>query len=1120
MAFSRTGVVYIDGNADSSPASVDIPAGSTLAVISAVSYSTSGIAFTSLTLDGQSITTLKQEETGGAFTDYHFGYFTGFSTGSGKNLAWTTDNSPETGPAFAIAFYSDATVNASNAVQYSGVGTDVTVTSSGAVEVGIIVMSTVDTGKTASASGANETQVSVSSDLNDVQFAYGYANSIGASTTILAGGSDEGVHAIFALGATAWTYLGTNWIDASSQNSSDTVDIPVGANLGCVFLSGYNSGGYDISSCTVDGVSVTFDVDIGPSAGVHAAANFGTVTGFSPGPGKTVSWTQATSPAIGMVIGIAWFADAQIVDGTLTSEANPNSGTTRTLDVVPDGPDQGVFVFVSAITDEGDAPSVAPSAGASQTTLSTSTDWNSLQSAFGQEDSVTSSVTATVSFKDFEGAAVVFAIETFTAASGTVTASPANATITIEGFAPTVDTGTSAVYSIMVQRGTLAVDNAGTAISSISAVSSLTSAFEVNSNNRFSQAGRDDENTSTLAIDDLSGTIELTGVDELSFTRESGSLANDMRFAWEIVEYTGAGGGDDEFIVRSRNTFTFTNPGPATAQSLDNAPTDPDRCIPFITGVRSDGTGSSAQDNTPIVWINDSGQLECDCGGTGNTTIVKVVVVEFTGTNWTVLHGDGGETSGDSGTITLNTDSDGAGGSAGDVSDWASAMIVGHAKGDDSATNDALADNFPIFEPGSGTTTVDWRYNSNHDGSDNRHFVHVLKHADMVVTRFTDTQSLTGAMDVDISSAGLTDITKAMVLCTRTTSGTGTAYGRGWVNVRLTSTSNAELWTHRSGNTVETNIQVVDFAGLYSTATATSTTSTASPATELLVFDGSTPTLYAQLTKTRVPSSAAILFEGSTPVAVDQIEKTRSPGTATVLFNGQSLTTDVVLGQAKSASPGTELLVFKGKTPTTVIKRRVTASIGTEVVTFSGSSPKASNEKTRIPGTATILFSGSRPKTSEEKILSPTVELITFVGHAPSIIVEITKSVSPQTATVVFVGGTPTTILPQPIGTATILFSGSAPSTVIRNKIFVTPATVSINFYATTPSTRVQLQDWVTLGEDVENWTTQTAQASTWTDQSATASSWMTQTAQASTWTDQSATDSTWTAITTIWDST
>ncbi len=367
--------------------------------------------------------------------------------------------------------------------------------------------------------------------------------------------------------------------------------------------------------------------------------------------------------------------------------------------------------------------------------------------------------------------------------------------------------------SIFVQRGQNDVGNSGGTDTSFTSVSALTAAFETNKNNRGMQAG----STTSAAnheIDDMSGMIELTGTGTLTFSRESGSIANNNRFDWEITEYVGPASGANEFIVRSRNTFSFTAPGPATAQSLDNTPDDIDRCIPIITGAMSSATTDSATNATPIAWINSSGELECDCGGSGGTTQVQVVVVEFTGSNWSVYHGDSGTTSADSGTITLSFESDGSNTSPGPhISDWTTAVIFGSVKGDDDVTDDAISDVHAVYYP-NDASSVTYQFDANRDGTDNRHFIHVLQHDDMVVTRFTDTQNTQGAMNVDITSAGLTDLTQSMVVMTRHSSGTGTAYGRGWANARLTSLTNCERWAHRSGNTIESRIQVVDFTGL------------------------------------------------------------------------------------------------------------------------------------------------------------------------------------------------------------------------------------------------------------------------------------------------------------------
>ena len=141
------------------------------------------------------------------------------------------------------------------------------------------------------------------------------------------------------------------------------------------------------------------------------------------------------------------------------------------------------------------------------------------------------------------------------------------------------------MVDVVVQRGTAAIGNGGGTSAPGASFTNLTSAFVMNSNNRRMHGGRDDQNAGNLEVDDLSGTIELTAVNTITYTREGGSVASDMRFAWESWEYDGAASGPDEFIVRSRDTITLT--GETNTATLTNNPTTIGDCIPFITGIRS-----------------------------------------------------------------------------------------------------------------------------------------------------------------------------------------------------------------------------------------------------------------------------------------------------------------------------------------------------------------------------------------------------------------------------------------------------------------------------------------------------------------------------------------------------
>ncbi|MFZ5424171.1 MAG: DUF2341 domain-containing protein [Patescibacteria group bacterium] len=377
----------------------------------------------------------------------------------------------------------------------------------------------------------------------------------------------------------------------------------------------------------------------------------------------------------------------------------------------------------------------------------------------------------------------------------------------------------SSVDSIEIQRNTADVSASSetqTAPTNFTAFGSLTSAFVLNLNNRRQNAGSTTSATNER-VNQLSGRIELTATDTITFSRSFGDN-DDHRFSWESWEYTGSSG-NSEFIVRSRNTVTLSAVESATA-TLDTTPTDINNVIPFITGIGCDLSGTASTCGTAVAWISGTNTLNVERGdGTAENVTVQVVSVEFTGSDWQVAHGDSGDVSADSGTITIVDNADGTTAGGGDISDWSTAVIFHQTKGDSNATNVAIADTSATYRPNANTNQVDWAFNTDHDSAgDNRHFVHVLKNPYMTVTRFTDTGALQGANNVDITSAGITDLSTTASEISCTSSGTGTAFGRGWKNGRITSTTNYEHWTHRSGNTIDCAIQIIDLSGIVGSA--------------------------------------------------------------------------------------------------------------------------------------------------------------------------------------------------------------------------------------------------------------------------------------------------------------
>lgn len=348
------------------------------------------------------------------------------------------------------------------------------------------------------------------------------------------------------------------------------------------------------------------------------------------------------------------------------------------------------------------------------------------------------------------------------------------------------------------------------ATSSIMAVSSLNNAFVLNNNNRKAQAGRSDLNSGNQSARDLSGAVRLTATNTLTYYRESNSVNSNTRFDASVWEYTGAPGGANEFIVRGRYTVNLNGATNSVTQALSGI-SNANRCIPFITGIISNVSSDGAHTGTAISYLENASTLRVEKGSDFANVTVYITLVEFTGSNWTVLHGDSGNSGNQTGTITLRANSNGTG-TATNVTNWSNAIIFDHHRGDTSGNNRAIAHNWPLFRPGSNNQRVNWIFDGNHSSNGtNRHFVHVLNNPEINIYRFIDTENNgAGQNTFNISSASLTNINQSLIVGTSISSGGGTAYGRGWRNYYLNSITEASHWSHRGGNTMDHEIQIIN----------------------------------------------------------------------------------------------------------------------------------------------------------------------------------------------------------------------------------------------------------------------------------------------------------------------
>lgn len=124
-----------------------------------------------------------------------------------------------------------------------------------------------------------------------------------------------------------------------------------------------------------------------------------------------------------------------------------------------------------------------------------------------------------------------------------------------------------------------------------------------------------------------------------SFTisRPSSATSN-TRVDWEIVEFIGLPGTDNEIVVRGVGEVAF-----ATSEFIDTGAVisdvvDDDDVAVFITGQRNNDTGRTNYNDGLFTanWSTTTSQPEFERGDADSTADVSYAVVEFTGANWKI----------------------------------------------------------------------------------------------------------------------------------------------------------------------------------------------------------------------------------------------------------------------------------------------------------------------------------------------------------------------------------------------------------------------------------------------------------------------------------------------------
>ena len=377
---------------------------------------------------------------------------------------------------------------------------------------------------------------------------------------------------------------------------------------------------------------------------------------------------------------------------------------------------------------------------------------------------------------------------------------------------------TSPERDFEIQRGT--VNFSATSVTLTAGVdyvapSASTSAFVRITNTHYTGAG-DSSAGGTQNADDVTAYILNPSNITTSFTiqRPATALATTTRVSWEIVEFIGATGSDNEISIRGQGTIAYTTTAlTATTSALSGVVDDADIVV-FITGVGSPDIGTADYNTmqSTSAWLASSDQAVFTRGEAGTDAVVlSYAVVEFTGQNWAVQRSEHTYTSAGS----TETEAITAVNSLSRTMLHSQKRIGTNLPGTDEFGHEVWLSSIGnvsyFLESGattpSGQTSVAWIIEN------------IQTSAGAMDVTYSNGTSNAGAEPLTVSvSIGktLTDLTNASIFVNSRSAGTGALYPRPIAGVTIASTTHYELWRSDTGATLSYRTIIVEWptAGL------------------------------------------------------------------------------------------------------------------------------------------------------------------------------------------------------------------------------------------------------------------------------------------------------------------
>ena len=360
-----------------------------------------------------------------------------------------------------------------------------------------------------------------------------------------------------------------------------------------------------------------------------------------------------------------------------------------------------------------------------------------------------------------------------------------------------------------VQRGEATIANGTSTFTIVAgtdyvAPSASTSAFIRITNTQYTGAGAgagggtQNADTVTTYIKNPSNIL-----DSITFVRSG--TTNTTYVAWEILEYTGPSGGDNEMKVRAAQNYTMGT-SETTSNIAVSGVTDDAQVVVFITAQGNPDTGTSNY-NTSLAtanWNGGSNEVVLERSDNGTTPTISYAVVEFTGQNWLIQR------------VQHQYSSVGTWEYEGiiPVNDISRAFLHVQKR---TAENTLASYGHEVYLSGAGT--VAFQLDSQALNAGNHVSVAwVIENTQtngtlMAVTRSNGTQAGGAEPAIALVSIGTTvaDLSNTSLFMNNRTTGTGHAYPRAMIGAYLYSNTQYQIFVSDTGQTRNYRTEVVEW---------------------------------------------------------------------------------------------------------------------------------------------------------------------------------------------------------------------------------------------------------------------------------------------------------------------